>query len=67
MTTWDLEEGGTLGQGADFAPVKYPRSDEDRSGGVDGEVADPAAHESESGEVATSDSQPQTGGIDNGM
>lgn len=67
MATWQLEEGGTLGDGADYTPVQYPRSDADRSGGVDGEVADPAAHESESGETATSDNQTETGGVDNGM
>ncbi len=24
---WELEEGGTLGQGGEFGPVQYPRSD----------------------------------------
>ena len=64
---WQLEEGGTLGTGADYTPVQYPRSDADRSGGVDGEVADPAAHEAESGETPNVDTQELTGGVDIGM
>lgn len=65
---WTLEEGGTLGQGADFTPVQYPRADANRSGGVDGEVADPAAHESEAAEVGTGvDAQELSGGVDIGM
>ena len=27
---WELEEGGTLGAGAELEPVQFPRSDENR-------------------------------------
>ena len=48
---WSIETGGTLGDGGTYNPVIYPRSDADR--GFTGDGADPAAHESESGEMAT--------------
>lgn len=27
---WEIENGGTLGQGGEFAPVQYPRSNANR-------------------------------------
>lgn len=31
---WTEENGGTLGAGGESEPVKYPRSDADRAGGL---------------------------------
>ena len=28
---WELEEGGTLGQGGEYTPVQYPRSNDERA------------------------------------
>lgn len=28
---WELEEGGTLGEGKESTPVMYPRSEDDRA------------------------------------
>ena len=32
MAKWELETGGTLGEGSEQSPVVYPRSDEAREG-----------------------------------
>ena len=30
ITQWEVENSGTLGEGAEYTPVQYPRTDENR-------------------------------------
>lgn len=32
ITDWEIENGGTLGEGSEQTPLTYPRSDEAREG-----------------------------------
>lgn len=41
MATWEIETGGTLGEGGEHTPVNYPRPDALRSAAGD---VDPAAN-----------------------